>query len=91
MRELTRCDIDGVSAYDVSINSVGSVSAEVGFTLKGRRFGMAKLSGLEDYPEVADLSRRLLEAIESVVADQMGTQGSDLPQHTEYLGSGEGI
>lgn len=91
MRELTRCDIDGVSAYDVSINSVGSVSVEVGFTLKGRRFGMAKLSGLEDYPEVADLSRKLLEAIESVVADQMGTQGSDLPGHTEYLGSGEGI
>lgn len=91
MRKLTKCDIDGVDAFDVTINSTGSVSAEVGFTLKGRRFGMAKLSGLEDYPEVADLASQLLKAIEQVVAVQMGSPTADDITGGEYLGSGDGI
>lgn len=91
MRSLAKCDIDGIAAYDVSINSMGSVSAEVGFQLKGRRFGMVKLSGLEDYPEVADLVRQLLAAIEQVTAKQMGSAAPDEPSVREYLGSGDGI
>lgn len=88
MRQLSQCRIDGVDAYAVTINSMGAVSAEVGFMLGGRRFGMAQLSGLEDHPEVADLTRRLLEAIESVVANKMGSAEEAVPEYREFLGSG---
>jgi len=89
MKQLSGCRIDGVDAFSVTINSVNSVSAEVGFTLEGKRFGMAQLSGLEDHPEVADLANRLKAAIEDVVASKMGdTQDRPFTARREYLGSG---
>jgi hypothetical protein len=88
MRPLSLCRIDGVDAYAITVNSLGAVSAEVGFMLEGRRFGMAQLSGLEDHPEVADLAKRLIEAIEGVVAGKMGSADQPLSPRREYLGSG---
>lgn len=88
MRQLSLCRIDGVEAYAVSIGSNGAVSAEIGFTIEKRRFGMAQLTGLEDHPEVAELAKKLVEAIEGVVADKMGSSREPFERHREFLGSG---
>lgn len=88
MKKLSLCRIDGVEAYAVSIGSNGAVSAEIGFTIEGRRFGMAQLTGLEDHPEVAELTRKLVEAIEGVVAEKMGSPRELTGGRQEFLGSG---
>lgn len=91
MKSIRQCKIDGVDAYAVTIGPGGTVAAEIGFTLEGRRFGMTQLTGLEDHPEVADLAKKLVAAVEDVLASKMGTpeDAEDTP-FLEYLGSGGG-
>lgn len=89
MKQLSGCRIDGVDAYSITINSVGSVSAEVGFMLGSKRFGMVQLSGLEDHPEIAELADKLASAIEEVVTSKMGDSiGTPVAHSQEFLGSG---
>jgi hypothetical protein len=72
MTKISNCNINGVDATTIQIQH-GRVSAEVGFLIDSKPFGLAQVAGLDEDVEVRDAADALQAAVESAVAKRLGS------------------
>ena len=72
MTRISDCNINGIDATGIKITH-GRVSAEIGFLIDSRPFGIAHVAGLDEDEEVRDAADALQAAVESAVAKRLGS------------------